>query len=233
MYDKNTKILSVMAAVFLFIFLTETLSLTGVISGRSCGREGVSASVECRKEEDNHTKDENVENRNRDEKIEAEAVTEIKKEKGRLRESTSEPRVIQEQTLIKKRIASLSAGEFDVLCRIVQAEAGGEDMTGKQMVADVIINRVCSPKFPNSVSGVVFQQNGGKVQFSPVRDGRYYSVNVTEETREAVSHALNGTDSTNGALYFVNASKASPGNLSWFESCLTLQAEHGGHRFYR
>lgn len=225
MYDRSTKILSVFTAVFLFLFLTEVYPMTGdgsvteniFVTETVAVSEGKEKKNDESQKEESHTKDE----------------TKTETETGKLRESTSEPRMIAEQTLIKKRISSLSDEEFEVLCRIVQAEAGGEDTLGKQMVADVIINRVCSHKFPNSVSGVVFQQNGGKTQFSPVRDGRYYSVNVTSDTREAVNNALNGADSTNGSLYFVNASKANPGNLSWFENCLAFQVEHGGHRFYK
>jgi len=147
--------------------------------------------------------------------------------------TTSEARMIREKTLERKRIAGISAAEYEVLCRIVQAEAGGEDMLGKKMVADVILNRVDSSKFPNTIEGVVFQGSGGKPQFSPIRDGRYYSVTVTEETRKAVNTALFGEDGTQGALYFVNAQKANPGNYAWFESSLAFCGQHGGHRFYK
>ena len=150
-----------------------------------------------------------------------------------LKMTTSGSRIIKEKTLVRKRIAHISASDYEVLCRIVQAEAGGEDMLGKQMVADVIINRVNSPKFPDTIEEVVFQGSGGKPQFSPIRDGRYYTVSVTEETRAAVDAALEGTDSTNGALYFVNGAKADPANLVWFENCLSFRVEHGGHRFYK
>lgn len=144
-------------------------------------------------------------------------------------QTTSGARVIRENELVRQKLPQLSQKEYEILCRIVQAEAGGEDTMGKQMVADVIINRVKSARFPNSVSGVVFQGT----QFSPIRDGRYYTVHVTQETRAAVNEALEGADSTGGALYFVNAQKADPANLAWFERKLTLCREHGGHRFYK
>lgn len=144
-------------------------------------------------------------------------------------QTTSGARVIRENELVRQKLPQLSQKEYEILCRIVQAEAGGEDTLGKQMVADVIINRVKSVRFPNSVEGVVFQGT----QFSPVRDGRYYTVYVTQETKAAVDIALEGTDSTGGALYFVNAKKADPDNMAWFERSLTLCKEHGGHRFYK
>lgn len=144
-------------------------------------------------------------------------------------QTTSGARLIREKELVRQKLPQLSQKDYEILCRIVQAEAGGEDPLGKQMVADVIINRVKSARFPNTVEGVVFQGT----QFSPILDGRYYTVHVTQETKDAVEDALEGKDTTGGALYFVNAAKADPGNLAWFESALTLCGEHGGHRFYR
>ena len=144
-------------------------------------------------------------------------------------QTTSGARVIREKELVRQKLPQLSQKEYEILCRIVQAEAGGEDTLGKQMVADVIINRVKNSRFPNSVEGVVFQGT----QFSPILDGRYYTVCVTQETKAAVSDALIGEDTTDGALYFVNAKKADPDNLAWFEGELTLCREHGGHRFYK
>lgn len=154
-------------------------------------------------------------------------------EQYKMTQTTSEARVIRERTMVRKRLAPVSVSDYEILCRIVQAEAGGEDLLGKQMVADVIINRVQSKKFPNSVQGVVFQGSGGKVQFSPVSDGRYYSVTISAETRKAVKLALDGEDTTGGALYFINAGKAASDNVSWFENSLCFCTEHGGHRFYK
>ena len=158
-----------------------------------------------------------------------EIVYEYVTEEYAMAQTTSGARLIREKTLVREKLPGLTQNAYEVLCRIVQAEAGGEDKLGKQMVADVIINRVESPRFPNTVEGVVFQGT----QFSPVRDGRYYSVTVTDETRNAVDLALIGEDSSKGALYFVNAGKADTGKYSWFENSLTFCGEHGGHRFYK
>lgn len=158
-----------------------------------------------------------------------EIIYEYHTEEYEMAKTTSGARIIREKTLVRQKLPGMTEGDYEVLCRIVQAEAGGEDMLGKQMVADVIINRVESSKFPNTVRGVVFQGT----QFSPVKDGRYYSVKVSKETKEAVEKALVGADSTDGALYFVNAQKADTGKYSWFENSLSFCAEHGGHRFYK
>ena len=147
--------------------------------------------------------------------------------------STSNVPKLQPHVLEKDESAFLGAEEYEILCRIVQAEAGGEDAAGKQMVAEVILNRVNSPKFPGTIAGVVFQASGGQYQFSPVGDGRYNSVSISGQTKEAVLAALEEGDPTNGALYFVAAGKTTPDKLGWFENKLTFLTEHGGHRFYK
>lgn len=147
--------------------------------------------------------------------------------------STSEVPKLKPHILEKEEAAFLGAGEYEILCRIVQAEAGGEDAAGKEMVAEVILNRVSSPEFPDTVAGVVFQESGGQYQFSPVGDGRYNSVSISGQTKEAVLAALQDGDVTNGALYFVAAGKTTPEKRDWFENKLTFLTEHGGHRFYK
>ncbi len=147
--------------------------------------------------------------------------------------STSEVPKLKPHILEKEEQAFLGADDYEILCRIVQAEAGGEDAAGKQMVAEVILNRVNSPEFPDTIAGVVFQSSGGQYQFSPVGDGRYNSVSISGQTKEAVLAALEDGDVTNGALYFVAAGKTTPEKLGWFENRLTFLTEHGGHRFYK
>ena len=110
----------------------------------------------------------------------------------------------------------MSDEDYQVLLRIVQAEAGVCDEKGKILVADVIINRVLSGKFPGSVKGVVYQGS----QFQPVSNGRINSVKVTAETIRCVDRALDGEDYSNGALYFMNR-KASGRKAGWFDSRLT------------
>ncbi len=121
-------------------------------------------------------------------------------------------------------------GSFVVgLClRIVQAEAGICDPKGKILVADVIINRVLSGKFPDSVKAVVYQPS----QFQPVSNGTINTVKVTAETIECVDRALAGEDYSNGALYFMNR-RASGSAASWFDRRLTYLFAHDGHEFFR
>ena len=127
----------------------------------------------------------------------------------------------------------LSQKDKEVLLRIVEAEATGEDITGKMLVANVILNRVNSDKFPDSVETVVFQKSGSKYQFSPIRDGRYYRVSISETTEEAVERVLYGEDRSQGALYFMSRRQANQSNVRWFDRSLTWIMEYGTHEFYK
>ena len=120
------------------------------------------------------------------------------------------------------------AEDYNTLCRIVEAEASGEDMKGKIMVANVILNRVEHPSFPDTVRGVVYASG----QFSPVSSGKINRVRVSAETEEAVRRALSGEDYSCGALYFAARSFASSSNMGWFDRSLTKVAAHGGHEFF-
>ncbi len=127
----------------------------------------------------------------------------------------------------------MSESDKQALYRIVQAEAGGEDEKGKQMVTNVIMNRTKSEDFPDSVQDVIFQKEGSIVQFAPTVDGRYESVVITNETKEAVDEALIQPDNSNGALYFVALNSVPEETREWFEDSLTEVSNHGGHTFYR
>mgnify|MGYP003295978164 CR=1 FL=1 len=121
----------------------------------------------------------------------------------------------------------------EVLLRIVEAEATAEDVKGRMLVANVILNRVLSSKFPDNITDVVFQNNGKTYQFSPIKDGRYWSVTVSEKTREAVERVLNGEDYSQGALYFAARKLANPNNMSWFDRELTRLFRYGVHEFFK
>ncbi|NSG74095.1 cell wall hydrolase [Anaerostipes hadrus] len=124
--------------------------------------------------------------------------------------------------------------ERSILERIVEAEATDKDEKSKILVANVILNRVRSKEFPNSIESVVFQRAYGKVQFSPTADGRYESVRITKSTKRSVKKALeDGIDYSEGALYFVEKTMANPKNVSWFDEALTRLFTYQGHSFYK
>ncbi len=123
--------------------------------------------------------------------------------------------------------------EKEILYRIVEAEAGGEDISGKMLVANVVLNRVKSERFPNTVKEVVFAHSGSSYQFSPVSDGRYYSVKVSKETKDAVNRAILGEDNSKGAEYFMCRSKSDTDNLKWFDNSLKFLFKYGSHEFFK
>lgn len=125
--------------------------------------------------------------------------------------------------------AGLSDGDYMLLLRIVQAEAGNCDVIGRILVANVVLNRVLDGGFPNSITEVVYQ----KSQFSPVSNGSIDTCSISEQTVEAVGRALSGEDHSQGALYFMNREGSNAGNVRWFDGKLTYLFRHGSHEFYR
>ena len=132
------------------------------------------------------------------------------------------------KTIVRYRV-NLDHGARRILERIVEAESGDQTIKGRQMVANVILNRMKSEKFPNSVREIVF---AGR-QFSPVSNGSYYRVKVSERTKKAVEKALKEKDNTNGALYFMYRAGSDSSNISWFDRELTKICEYGCHEFFR
>ncbi len=126
----------------------------------------------------------------------------------------------------------MSDEDYDTLLRIVEAEAGSEDIKGRVLVANVIMNRVKSEDFPNTVTEVVWDNSDGVPQFSPTYDGRINEVTVSDETKEAVKQALKGTDYSEGALFFIQKSAAEAHNVKWFEKDLKRLFKYGVHEFY-
>lgn len=124
---------------------------------------------------------------------------------------------------------AISADDYQVLLKIVQAEAGICDEKGRILVANVVLNRVKSSQFPDSVRNVVYAQS----QFSPVSNGSINSVKITDTTKQCVDRALAGEDYSQGALYFMNRRGARGGAVSWFDSHLTYLFSHDGHEFFK
>ena len=93
--------------------------------------------------------------------------------------------------------------ELTLLARLVNGEARGEPYIGQVAVAAVVLNRVRSASFPNTISGVIFQQGA----FDAVWDGQF-DLEPTASAYRAARDALNGWDPTNGCLYYYNPSTA-------------------------
>ena len=117
---------------------------------------------------------------------------------------------------------SYSSGDSYLLAKCIYAEARGEPYTGQVAVGAVIFNRVRSSKFPNSISGVIYQPYA----FTCVADGQ---INLTPDAnaKKAAQDALNGWDPTNGCLYYYNPATATS---SWIWS-RTVMLSIGKHNF--
>ena len=151
---------------------------------------------------------------------------------GVTQEKVSEKRILTTNVLTKERKINIKQSEYDNLLRLVEAEAGGEDLMGKMLVANVVLNRVESEQFPNTINEVIFQSNNGVTQFSPVGDGRFYSVKVSQQTIEAVNLVLQGEDNSQGALYFAARKYANQEKMRWFDEELNSLFVYGGHEFF-
>lgn len=99
--------------------------------------------------------------------------------------------------------SGISNSDLYLLSCCVYGEARGESYTGKVAVAAVVLNRVRSSSFPNSISGVIYQQGA----FTCVSDGQI-NLGTNDECTRAAQDALNGWDPTGGAIYYFNPATA-------------------------
>ncbi|MCI8661742.1 MAG: cell wall hydrolase [Hungatella sp.] len=125
--------------------------------------------------------------------------------------------------------AGYTKEDYEVLLKIVEAEAGVCDSRGKILVANVVLNRVGSDEFPDTIRDVVYQPS----QFSPVSNGSINTCKVTAQTVECVNRALAGEDYSQGALYFMNRSASRTGAVHWFDGRLTYLFSHERHEFFK
>ena len=118
--------------------------------------------------------------------------------------------------------SSVSEKDLNLLARCVYGEARGEPYNGQVAVAAVVLNRVKSSKFPNTISGVIYQSGA----FTAVSDGQ---INLTpnQSAYNAARDALGGWDPTGGCLYYYNPATATS---SWIWS-LTVHIKIGKHNF--
>lgn len=117
---------------------------------------------------------------------------------------------------------STNSSDLNLLSRLVYGEARGEPYSGQVAVAAVVLNRVKSSSFPNTVSGVIYQKGA----FDVVSDGQ---INLSPDStaKKAAQDALNGWDPSYGAIYYFNPSTATN---KWIWS-RPLTVTIGKHRF--
>jgi N-acetylmuramoyl-L-alanine amidase len=122
--------------------------------------------------------------------------------------------------------SSITVAEKDLMARLVRAEAVGEPYAGKVAVATVILNRVSSPDFPNTVKGVIYEKSNGYYAFTPVKNG---TINQPADaaSKRAVNEALAFRGQGNGSLFFYNPKTAVS---KWIYS-RPVTVTIGNHRF--
>lgn len=116
--------------------------------------------------------------------------------------------------------SSASSSNLNLLARLIYGEARGESYTGQVAVGAVVLNRVKSTSFPNTISGVIYQSGA----FSVVSDGQ---INLTPNRTayNAARDALNGWDPSGGALYYYNPTTATSSWI-WSRPVITQIGNH-------
>lgn len=97
-----------------------------------------------------------------------------------------------------------STNDYNLLARLISAEARGEPYAGQVAVGAVVLNRVSHSSFPNSISGVIYQSGA----FTCLYDGQFWK-DVADSCYKAAKAALDGWDPSGGAIYYYNPATAS------------------------
>lgn len=142
----------------------------------------------------------------------------------------------QTQTTLYTQVSTLSRGtsttaatELYWLSRIIHAEAEAEPYEGKVAVGNVVMNRVNSSDFPNTIKGVIFEYFQSIPQFSPVADGTIYNT-PSATSIQAAKASLAGERPVGTATYFFNPDKSA---AKWIVSNKTYVKRIGDHVFYK
>ena len=128
------------------------------------------------------------------------------------------------ESSVKAASKSNSSSDLQLMARAINGEARGEPYEGQVAVGAVILNRVKSPQFPNTITGVIYQSGA----FTAVADGQI-NVPIKEGSTvlKAAQDALNGWDPSGGAIYYFNPSTATN---KWIWSRPLIKTI-GKHRF--
>lgn len=105
-----------------------------------------------------------------------------------------------------KAVIPYTQAELDLMARLIRAEAESEPYSAKVAVGAVIVNRVRSDLFPNTITSVIYEvSSNGYYQFTPVENG-WINRPATQSDKDAALEALNGSDPSNGALFYFDDS---------------------------
>lgn len=154
------------------------------------------------------------------------AVKYFQRKNGLTADGIAGPATLKAMGIMTSSSSSSSSSSYNsnlnLLSRVIYGEARGEPYTGQVAVGAVIMNRVKSSKFPNTISGVIYQSGA----FDAVSDGQI-NLNPDSTAKKAAQDALNGWDPSYGAIYYFNPSTATN---KWIWS-RPLTVTIGKHRF--
>lgn len=154
------------------------------------------------------------------------AVKYFQRKNGLTADGIAGPATLKAMGIMTSSSSSSSSSSYNsnlnLLSRVIYGESRGEPYTGQVAVGAVVMNRVKSSSFPNTISGVVYQSGA----FDAVKDGQ---INLTPDStaRKAAQDALNGWDPSYGAIYYFNPSTAT--NKWIWSRPMTITI--GKHRF--
>lgn len=150
------------------------------------------------------------------------AVRRFQKQQGLTVDGIAGPATLRALGVSIGSIPSSTEANINLLARIISAEARGEPYKGQVAVGAVILNRIEHPSFPDTLSGVIYQ-NGA---FTAIVDGQFNEP-VASSAYNAARDALNGWDPTGGAIYYYNPAKTS----NRFMHSRPVITVIGSHRF--
>ncbi len=132
------------------------------------------------------------------------AVKQFQKQQGLTQDGIAGPATLKRLGITIGKIPPANESNVYLLARIISAEARGEPYSGQVAVGAVILNRIEHPSFPDTLSGVIYQEGA----FTAIVDGQFNEP-IADSAYRAARDALNGQDPSGGAIYYYNPDKTS------------------------
>ncbi|MBP3797462.1 MAG: spore cortex-lytic enzyme [Ruminococcus sp.] len=148
------------------------------------------------------------------------AVKAFQRQQGISQTGTAGPVTLKALGISVGQVPAATEANVNLLARIISAEARGEPYAGQVAVGAVILNRIEHPSFPDTLSGVIYQDGA----FTAIVDGQFNEP-VSPSAYDAARDALNGWDPTGGCIYYYNPKKTS-NKFMWSRQTVTVIGDH-------
>ena len=148
------------------------------------------------------------------------AVLAFQRQQGISQTGTAGPVTLKALGISIGEVPAATEANVNLLARIISAEARGEPYAGQVAVGAVILNRIEHPSFPDTLSGVIYQDGA----FTAIVDGQFNEP-VSPSAYNAARDALNGWDPTGGCIYYYNPKKTS-NKFMWSRQTVTVIGDH-------